>query len=54
MHVKFGLKSPNHLGKMSENLRGDFLTHTVDHRPAVTLIAKIRQMALKIKLLNLV
>jgi len=30
MLVKFGLKIPNCLGKMSENLRGgDFLSHTV-------------------------
>jgi len=29
--VKFGLKIPNCLGKMSENFGGgDFLTHTVD------------------------
>ena len=27
--VKFGLKIPNCLEKMSENLRGIFLTHTV-------------------------
>jgi len=27
--VKFGLKIPNRLRKMSENLEGDFLTHTV-------------------------
>jgi len=30
MRVKFGLKIPNRLGKVSENLRGDFfVTHTV-------------------------
>jgi len=27
--VKFGLKIPNRLGNMPENLGGDFLTHTV-------------------------
>jgi len=27
--VKFGLKIPNRLGKMSEKLKGVFLTHTV-------------------------
>jgi len=26
--VKFGLKIPNCLGTMSQNFRGDFLTHT--------------------------
>ena len=28
--VKFELKIPNCLGKMSENLRGDFLTYIED------------------------
>jgi len=28
--VKFGLKIPSRLGKMSENLRGDFLTNTME------------------------
>jgi len=27
--VKFGRKIPNRLGKMPQNLTGDFLTHTV-------------------------
>jgi len=32
--VKFGLKIPNSLGKMSENFRGGGLTHTVDNDSA--------------------
>ena len=32
--VKFGLKIPNRLGKMSENVKGDCLTRTVQmHQP---------------------